>query len=470
MTTQVFFHTETGLFSGNTLNATVRRNISPDVVFSVSTAYSFLDSTEFDHNSGNMYRFYRNLGFSEKHLSDTGTNPYSQAHQTTLGLTNIQDNAQLRVTYGDFQHDLRPMHPVVDNDTTYWVRNRDYYTSISAKRPLFTSHGSLVVSGRAEINRNRQNLTTPAIQIRNAGEKTYVGGKASYEFLQTGGHHLLLTATGEYEQTEDYGKHTDSHKRTALILGDSISTENMKLVVHGGLAYTTNDNNDKDFFPLVRSHVSHTRDPLHLSAWLRADSYRGIHPFATTNHELLPERSSTPYPITSGGITGELLFDNIQLRSSYAAAQEIPEEEIPYYFPGNTGPSKLPTQSIGVGTTLQPSSQIALIHDTHLRNARPFWTSRNAMRILISPQEAERTVSLDLHSIYYSARGKTEYILDTRQVDEVLDIGAKVAAEIKTFRFYLRADNLLNRAHAYAPGYTMPGVTFRWGFSWNIRG
>jgi hypothetical protein len=50
------------------------------------------------------------------------------------------------------------------------------------------------------------------------------------------------------------------------------------------------------------------------------------------------------------------------------------------------------------------------------------------------------------------------------------DISLKLAAEIQTFRVFWKIDNFLNRTNSYVPGYIMPGLIFRWGFSWNVLG
>jgi hypothetical protein len=50
------------------------------------------------------------------------------------------------------------------------------------------------------------------------------------------------------------------------------------------------------------------------------------------------------------------------------------------------------------------------------------------------------------------------------------DVSIKLSAEIETFRIFWKIDNILNRANSYIPAYVMPGLIFRWGFSWNILG
>jgi hypothetical protein len=45
----------------------------------------------------------------------------------------------------------------------------------------------------------------------------------------------------------------------------------------------------------------------------------------------------------------------------------------------------------------------------------------------------------------------------------------EIGVHVKTFRFFSKIDNLLNRRIAYVPGYTLPGLTFRWGVAWFLQ-
>ena len=70
--------------------------------------------------------------------------------------------------------------------------------------------------------------------------------------------------------------------------------------------------------------------------------------------------------------------------------------------------------------------------------------------------------------MYWSPRTPVEFAGRTWGTAPIIDIGTVVTAEIKQFRLYWKVDNILNRNNAYLPGYEMPGIIFRWGFSWTI--
>jgi hypothetical protein len=473
--TDIFFATETGLFNGNTLDARLIRNLTPELTLGVSMSFMHLDSMDFDHNSGSMYQFYRNIGIPQTHISDTGTNPLSLSRQTTMDLIWDTTEAAVSFTYADLRHDIPQTIPVDTRDTTLFIRNKDFYARMEAEKTHEITHASdITVSALAEHITNRQSAGIPNQQLTRGGSNSYQGAAAEYRYSATDNTHLLFSSRFNRLKTKHYTDDTTIIHTYDFLVGDSLVGDNFTLDIRGGGTYIHDGRTDRYFAPLLHGEGDYSRNNLSFSAWFSADMHPLTVPYDSAEtrpiHELSEKNSPYRHPYTGAG--AELIFkkSRFELRGSFSRVKSPDEEQHSWYMPGSLPIADMPTDVVSLGGSLGKLGPLLLTHDTYLSNTAPHIRNLGGLRLVFTPPSRHRTVYTDLMYAYWSKRTHHSFFDSRDWNKEIIHISAKFAAEIKTFRFYLKADNILNRNHAYVTGYEMPGITFRWGFSWSIKG
>jgi hypothetical protein len=147
-------------------------------------------------------------------------------------------------------------------------------------------------------------------------------------------------------------------------------------------------------------------------------------------------------------------------------------------------PYNEPFQVFSTGLSLGEIGIVSMFSNWFFNDETPYIKSYSGLRFHFNKEAQIRHFYVDIAYNYWSKRGYyfgiIDYNFDLHEEKyfgdypywnrSIHDVSIKLSAEIETFRIFWKIDNFLNRTNAYIPGYIMPGLIFRWGFSWNILG
>jgi len=143
---------------------------------------------------------------------------------------------------------------------------------------------------------------------------------------------------------------------------------------------------------------------------------------------------------------------------------------------------KTPDKCFLLGGSLGEIGIISLFSNWLFSDRMPYFKSYSGLKFHFNRNSQVRHFYADISYNYWSRKSwESNFYFSEPLVMSQLgnythwdrsihDISIKLSAEIETFRLFWKIDNILNRTNSYVPGYTMPGLIFRWGFSWNILG
>jgi hypothetical protein len=139
-------------------------------------------------------------------------------------------------------------------------------------------------------------------------------------------------------------------------------------------------------------------------------------------------------------------------------------------WPGGVVPYSQPHTVWSIAPMLGRVGGFGFYNRYMISDTKPFLKAAASLSYLRPIAHNHAHLQSDLSLNYWSARDKIAYGGDSSWNREIYDCSAHIGVQIKNFRLFYKMDNLLNRRLAYVPGYWMPGLTFRWGFSWIIPG
>jgi hypothetical protein len=100
---------------------------------------------------------------------------------------------------------------------------------------------------------------------------------------------------------------------------------------------------------------------------------------------------------------------------------------------------------------------------------KPFLKAEASVSFLSHPEDTREYIESRLSFDYWSPRDTITYAGINTWNREIYDVNFEIASHVRTFRFFGKIDNILNRKFAYLPGYYSPGLTFRWGIAWYLQ-
>jgi hypothetical protein len=161
------------------------------------------------------------------------------------------------------------------------------------------------------------------------------------------------------------------------------------------------------------------------------------------------------------------------LTLGYCYIPGIESSSVRHRWPQGLPPYPMPHSVVAVGPVVGRFLGFSLSGKLLYADTKPFVKAQAALSYEAHLRDNKAHVGVDLVLDYWGLRDPVAFG-DPAQWGqwgrEIYDLYLKGAIQIHNFRLFYKVDNLLNRRIAYEPGYFMPGLTFRWGFNWLIRG
>lgn len=481
---QVYFTMENGLFDGNTLELRVMRNITRNISMGLFSSFRNLNRIDYtqDH-AGGMYDLYYGMDFVDTaNLAKDGVNPLSQNHLTTIHLQWKKRNTfNLRYSYQDLSNDMvypyYPDSPASRDSTnseydTVWYNRNDYNSN-------FNVSGSVPVAEKLSWNfegeffktaRREKPITTNILKSSDQikGDQKYMGAGTNIQFAPIENDTVTLTVSGS---------------RTETIHTNSVKTSTIHTDIYGSNKYTTpsgvfaangdagvkilHTNGKSTIFPYFNGLVKFEPSFFSVEGWGKMDMLPLHIPFDST---LIPLANEEGDAYWGAGIRSHIASNHLALSLGYSHFGGIRENSINAYWDNVNAPYENPNHVLTVTPSFGEWKGISLSSSWSLSDTKPYLKSTSRIDFHINKENRTRHFYTTFYVNYWSARDKFEYAGRDNWHRPVYDVGTKLTAEIKSFRLFMKIDNLLNRNNSYVPGYYMPGVIIRWGFSWTITG
>jgi hypothetical protein len=462
------FYWENGVFRENVLALRFTRPFSERLNLNVFSNYRHFDAMAFNHTGNDVYGFYRGLVSDSSSIVKNGCNPLTNEYS---GGARLQwagrggSEAHLGAKYTDCVNDLALDRPLDLNGRLVWSRLNQYRTAFD-----FGSAGNRLgpVGLDFQARFDNDDLVRTEGQSRHDGSNRELSCavRANVPFPGRVSAAMLYRVRQTARKTFDRGEPTALEQTPALSLGFRRDA--------GRLAATLSASGGYTLFRLDRAFGTAPA----LSAECSAEYGRqGARAYVTL--------SALPYDIpydSSPGLSAPLLDRYLMtggeasLRRGKAAIvlgcqsiRGVEKVTVLHAWPENTVPYAQPRLVFLAAPELGPWRGFSLSSRALIADARPVLKSQTLLSFTAHPAETKEHIDLRLGFDYWSVRDPVVFATLSDWNRPICNVSFELAAHIVSFRFFGKIDNLLNRKHAWVPGYWSPGITFRWGIGWFLQ-
>ena len=475
VSTQVAFTWEGGLFDGNLLDLRFSRNLSRNLSMSVIMNYHNLKRTNYSYPGGSL----ENLYVAQPKI--VGYNPESSSRKTNVTLRwQKKSTLEFSYTYSELKHDLVYQDSVAHKTglDTFWIINSDYLSQASMWGEFpFTDKVSLKIAGELDKNANNKQSFVDASKIY-AGEHRQIGS-AAILYKPVINDTISVSGTFTRHETRQYGDNTTLIHQNDILLSNSFSLSNseaLKVQASGGFT-TINAGSTQNFFPNITGSALVKARNFELSGW---GSY-AIAPINITYDTLLVQPQSSLGDLYGGGGV-EAAFSHPAIRTNigYSYVTGLEKNTILSYWQSQTTPYSNPGHVFSASVASGEWKGLSFYSNWLFSDEMPRVKSQSQISLHVHKNQRSRHLYIDLINSYWSKRpddfGSVNGIpfggVNAQGMwnRAIINLDIKTTVEVKSFRVYWKIGNILHRTQSYVPGYQMPGINFRWGFSWSIIG
>ena len=513
ITPDVFFAWQGGLFDGNMLKFRMLRNLSKKLSMNAFVSYSDLKRMIYYHGGGmaDMYLDFYNRDSTK--TSVFGYNPYSLLNRSGMELNyRSKISANLRYSYSDIRQDLayHTDSTLRNNDTLklsiaynehntflhqlnggldiplgekFLWRNLGKLESVyQSERPLSLSKNSKFVTERSQQNNT----------LQSAGSQLFFAPVLSDSIS-------IQVAANRYAQETENTIDLVSHHTKVLLENKFISPnfDKITLTTNGGVEFLRANGSEITAFPSWNLDGNFKFNNLKTQFYFKRDK----NPWSDFSG-IIDEYYwyDMPFYYHLFGANLYYQFSVASIHLGYSMMDDNAYDEKLWH--NKETPYRSPSQAFSFGGNLGQIGPFSMFSNWIINDEMPYFKSFSGLRLHFNREGRVRHFYTDITYNYWSKREYTfgkfiESLDDYYYYNEnsrtirtspsyyriigsfgdyehwnrsIHDISLKFAAEIETFRIFWKIDNILNRTNSYIPGYIMPGLIFRWGFSWNIMG
>ena len=483
ITPEVYFAWQGGLFDGNMLKFRMMRNLSKNLSLSAFISHSDLKRMQFYHGGG-VAQLYQTYHSDLTKISIRGNNPFSYNNRS--GMTfNYENNfrANVRYSYADIRQDLAfHTDSILLTDTLYSIaysEARNYLHQIDAtlefpfgERFLWRNLGKIESAEQREY---------PISRIQSG--KFITDNISKNKTLQSAGMQFLFAPVPNDTISIQYAVNrfisetssvidTVSHHTRIIAENKFISpnADRITLTTNGGIEFLKTNARDTRKYPAYSANADFKFGNFRTQLYSKLELIPATHSYRPQFEKgFIYMRYNESYNLNGINLHYQFPVASIHGGYSYMIGGESYNnfwQRLPYYQ------SEF-KNVFSAGGSLGQIGIISMFSNWFFSDKLPTFKSYSGLRFHFNQNGQTRHFYTDITYNYWSKRdiyfwyGFGDYMHWNRPIH---DISLKLAAEIETFRVFWKIDNILNRTNSYVPGYIMPGLIFRWGFSWNILG
>jgi len=506
-TPDVFFVWEGGLFKGNLLKFRILRNLSRKLSLLAFTSYSDLKRTEYYHGGG-MADLFMTYQTDSAKVSIYGYNPYSLINKSGIELnwhsdfslnlrysysdirqdlaynndSALQNKTNLSIAYGESNNFLNQLDAVLEiplGDKFLWRNTAKLETVYQRETPI-----TRTLSGNFATPRTQQNNT-----LQSAGTQVYFAMAPSDTVsIQVSANRYVSDTCDVIHKVAHHTKITAENKFIPH------NFDNFSLKIDGGVQFIRANHSEIESYPFGSLQADLKISNFRTQLWGKYDivplvfSYDYVFsPFydyfkIADTYAGFGANLHYQFPIASIHAGYSNLTELRKYRDGTIDSSGIDNWIVGKFWHNNITPYENPGQVLSVGGNLGEIGKISLFSNWLLSDRMPYFKSYSGIKFHFNRDSQVRHFYIDIAYNYWSKKSlQSNYYFSEPLLmsppgnyahwnRSIHDISLKLSAEIETFRLFWKIDNILNRTNSYVPAYIMPGLIFRWGFSWNILG
>ncbi len=465
-----FLYWENGVFDENTLQVLFTRPLTRSISIGIGSNYRYFRGKEFSHSNGNIYGSFRSVVDDTSLIMNRGINPLTNEHIVRVetqysGATDVG----LSYTYLDLHHGRAYGR---DSAALHWDTLHSYIHDVVAKVDTarlgrFAVHGGVQVRNHAERRVRLLDPSRAVLEGRSGEElsaKGYVSATTPLFGNDTAGVEL---ETRTSRKTFYHGlEWLLSHNRIALSYGRTFGDEHKGLSLSGSAGHVFESADDHFGHTWVWRAMAQARLGRQL---LSVYARRDVLPYTPPFDPEADVPTQIPDATYSFGTDLFLRAAKLSLWAGYLFSTGVDSASLAHAWPHGAYPYPEPRSVFTIAPSIGRFFGFSLFARWFISDTRPYHKLQGGLSYEIEVADGNEHIRLDVAANYWSPRDPLTYAgIDTWNRG-IFDLYVKMAVQIKTFRFFFRVDNILNRKIAYVPGYFMPGLTFRWGFNWYFQ-
>lgn len=508
ITPDVFFAWQGGLFDGNMLKFRMLRNLSKTLSFNAFVSYSDLKRMSYYHDGG-MAQTYLTYYNDSSRTSIDGYNPYSLVNKSGVELNyKSKISANLRYSYSDIRQDLAYHTDSTMRNDTLTFSNSIAYNEHNAF--LHQLNGSFEIPfGERFLLRNLGKLES-VYQRENPVSRTVNGNFATESSqqnntLQSAGTQFFFApipndsisiqvAANRYVSDTSNARNIVSHHTKVLFENKFISPNSDKIIVtaNGGIEFLRTNGMKVKEYPTYSIDSDFKFGNFNTQLYSKLSTIPATYDYTTKKESSFPDNIFNVYEnYIMHGINLHYQFPIASIHGGYSYlyggnSYWLGRQFEPRFWRNSTSYFQ-PRHVFSTGFSLGEVGPVSMFSNWFFSDELPTFKSYSGLRFHFNRNSQVRHFYADITYNYWSKRDRHLGIVYYWPEDHqgrlwgymgnnphwnrsIHDISFKLSAEIETFRVFWKIDNFLNRTNSYVPGYIMPGLIFRWGFSWNIMG
>lgn len=468
------FFWENGVFDENILNARFLRPLSERMTINLFSSYRYFSARPYTHGGNNVAAFYKGIYADSNLVSDSGYNPLTSEYDagTRLRWTGESGNEVLfGAKYADWSDEMALDRPAASAASLFWARLNQYRSTIDLGVIKNRFGGSVVdVTGCYENN---------AVVKR-------IPDSTGRSMLRKDGYDRTLSFAARVAASP---RETDTIALVYRVRQNSRGPFDMP------------ESRSFDHTPGVSYSLPFQAGPLQGGCTVDAgyivcklDTALGYTPtwsfslengFFGQHFRVYASQGALPYsiPFDSALFLPSTLLDlyrlggaDISLATRRAGCivgcqsiEGVSVLSVRHAWPEGTPPYEQPHLVFLAAPYFGPWHGLSLASRGLFSDRKPFVKAQASVAYTANPRNTGEFIDLRLCFDYWSRRDSMFFANVRDWNRELYDLDLEIAVHVKTFRFFSKIDNILNRKIAYVPGYSLPGITFRWGITWFLQ-
>lgn len=427
-------------------------------------------------HGGGMAPLYTTYHNDSSKVSIYGYNPYSLINKSGIEL-NWKSNFSLNLhySYSDIRQDLAyHTDSLPGNDTLRlsiaYNESKSYLNQVDAtlefpfgEKFLWRNFGKLETVSQNEIPISRTRNGSFATKGASRNNTLQSAGTQFYFAPATNDSISIQVSANRYILDTFNVIHTVTH-HTKVFAENKFTLpnfDNFSVKIDGGFEFIRANQSKIESHPFGSAQADLKINDFRTQFWGKYN----IVPFV----KLIDENNRIAGNYFGFGTNFHYQFQIASIHAGYSNVL-LPDEAYNFWH-NNIIPYYNPQQVFSAGGSLGEIGKISLFSNWLFSDEMPYFKSYSGLRFHFNKDLQVRHFYIDISYNYWS-ENKTATTLGNYPYwyRPIYDVSIKLAAEIETFRLFWKIDNFLNRTNSYIPGYIMPGLIFRWGFSWNILG
>jgi hypothetical protein len=170
-----------------------------------------------------------------------------------------------------------------------------------------------------------------------------------------------------------------------------------------------------------------------------------------------------------GGVDITLAGPHAGCTAGFQSIEGVSDDAIRLAWPEGVPPYAQPHLVFLAAPYFGPWHGLTLTSRGLFADRKPFVKAQASASYTANPRNTGEYIDLRLCFDYWSGRDALLFANSGDWSREIYDLNLEIAVQVKTFRFFSKIDNILNRRIAYMPGYALPGLMFRWGITWFLQ-